>query len=102
MTATTPAETGFAEPPAECWCCGKEHPASALLHLNNHPEVTVCLWCGEYLARRAQERRDEMTPSLAGRARDVLRRGRRVVMDHGWQGLPIIGPVLRWLGRYMP
>jgi hypothetical protein len=102
MTASAAAQTEHAEPAAECWCCGKQHPSSALLHLDLHSEVTICLWCAEYLTRRAQERRDQMRPSLTGRARNVLRGGRRVVMDHGWQQLPVIGFILRWLGRHLP
>jgi ribosome-binding protein aMBF1 (putative translation factor) len=102
MTATTADQAEQAEPLAECWCCGKRHPSSALLHLDDHSEVTICLWCAEYLTRRAQERRDQMRPSPAGRVRDVLRRGRRVVIEHGWQRLPVIGSILRWLGRYLP
>jgi hypothetical protein len=102
MSAMTADEAGLDELPGVCWCCGGEHPASALLHLGNHPEVTVCLRCGELLARRAQERRDEMSPSLAARARGVMRGGRRTVMNHGWHERPLVGPVLRWLDRYVP
>ncbi|HEX5966903.1 MAG TPA: hypothetical protein VFY88_00385 [Intrasporangium sp.] len=101
MSAMPAAETNPAKP-EECWCCGNTYGESSLLHLGSHPEVTVCLACGDYLARRAQERRDEFSPSLAGRARDVMRAGRRVVMDHGWHELPVVGRVLRWLDRYVP
>ena len=95
-------ETDSARPPARCWCCGKEHPASALLRLDDHDEVRVCLWCAEYLAKRAHTRRDHMRPSIAGRGRNLLRSVRRTVMDHGWHQFPLFGPVLRWLGRYWP
>jgi hypothetical protein len=102
MTAATAAQAEHEPPPGVCWCCGKEHPTTALVNLGSHPEVTVCLWCADFLARRADERRDRLRPSPAGRARDVLRAGRRSVMDHGWHTLPVVGPVLRWLGRYLP
>jgi len=102
MPATTALQTEHDPPPGECWCCGKAHPATSLLNLGNHPQVTVCLWCADFLARRAGERRDHLRPSLAGRARDVLRAGRRIVMDHGWQRMPVVGPFLRWLGRDLP
>jgi hypothetical protein len=102
MSAMTADDADFAEQLGECWCCGNGYPPSALLHLGTHPEVTVCIGCGDYLAQRARERRDELRPSLAGRGRDVLRSARRVVMDHGWHELPVVGPVLRRLGRYLP
>lgn len=101
MTAGS-GNTNHPDPPAECWCCGTENATSNLVHLDNHSEVAVCLWCAEYLGRRADEQRDHLRPSAAGRARDVLRAGRRTVMDHGWQGLPVLGPGLRWLGRHLP
>ena len=102
MSATTAPNIEHHPPPGECWCCGKEHPATALLNLGSRPEATVCLWCADFLARRAGERRDRLRPSAAGRVRDVLRSGRRVVMARGWQTLPVVGPILRWLGRYLP
>jgi hypothetical protein len=102
MTAATESRIERDPPPGECWCCGKVHPATALLNLGSRPEATVCLWCADFLARRADERRDHLRPSLAGRARGVLRAGRRTVMEHGWQTLPVVGPLLRWLGRYLP
>jgi hypothetical protein len=102
MSTMSADETDFAEQAGECWCCGNRYPDAALLHLGSHPEVRVCLGCGDYLAQRARERRDELTPSLAGRGRDVLRRARGVVMDHGWHELQVVGPVLRRLGRHLP
>ena len=102
MVVRTAVQTEREPPAGRCWCCGKEHPATALLNLGDRPEVTVCLWCADFLAQRARERRDRLRPSLAGRARDVLRAGRRFVMDRGWQHLPLLGPVLRRLGRYLP
>lgn len=102
MSAMTAAGTDVGEQTGECWCCGNEHAESGLLHLGSHPEVTVCLGCGEYLAQRARERRDGMSPSIAGRGRDLLRSGRRFVVHHGWHERPVVGPVLRRLGRHLP
>lgn len=103
MSATpTPAQVDEAEPHTDCWCCGTPNPPSNLLRLNNHPEVAVCLSCADYLALRANEQRDHLRPSPSGRGRDVLRAARRAVIDHGWHRLPVIGPVLRWIGRFTP
>jgi hypothetical protein len=102
MATANPAAADEAEPVGECWCCGTPNPPSMLVHLNKHREVTICLSCADYLARRAHERRDELRPSAGARVRDVLRGGRRVVMDHGWHRWPVIGPVLRWIDRWIP
>ncbi|ABL79522.1 MULTISPECIES: hypothetical protein [unclassified Nocardioides] len=103
MTSTSiPAAVGETEDERRCWCCGTPNPPARLLQLNDHPEVDLCLACASYLALRAGERRDQLRPSLTGRLRDVMRAGRRQVVDHGWHRLPIIGPVLRWVGRFTP
>ena len=101
-SAPIPAALGGTDEERECWCCGTPNPPSRLLQLNGHPEVEVCLECARYLALRAGERRDQLRPSLTGRLRDVLRAARGLVVGHGWQRLPIIGPVLRWIGRFTP
>jgi hypothetical protein len=95
-------EVDEAEPQTECWCCGTANPPSNLLRLNSHPEVAVCLSCADYLALRAGERRDKLRPTLSGRSRNVLRTARSAVVDHGWHRLPVIGPILRWIGRFTP
>jgi hypothetical protein len=103
MTSTSiPAAVGGTDEERECWCCGTPNPPTRLLQLNGNPEVDVCLECARYLALRAGERSDQLQPSLAGRLRDVPRASRRVVVSHGWQRLPIIGPALRWIGRFTP
>ncbi len=91
-----------AEPPGECWCCGRDRPMAELLGLNEHSEVAICLGCAEFLGRRAGARRDELHPSKVARARDVLRDGRRIVVEHGWQDRPVLGALLRKLGRHLP
>jgi hypothetical protein len=90
------------EPTSRCWCCGTPNQETNLIRLNAHSEVAVCLPCADFLALRARERRDHRRPSLAGRGRDVLRAGRRTVVDHGWHRLPVVGPLLRRVGRYLP
>jgi hypothetical protein len=85
-----------------CWCCGGTYPADALLQLGNHPEVSVCLGCAHFLHKRAGAREDERRPSPAARVRDVVRSGRDVVIHRGWHRAPVIGPLLRWVGRYLP
>jgi hypothetical protein len=95
----------LAEAPAgalECWCCGQRFSAERLVHLGNHPEVGVCLGCAHFLHQQAHARADQLRPSLAGRMRDQLRRARKQVRDHHWHQQPVIGPALRWLGRYLP
>jgi hypothetical protein len=36
------------------------------------------------------------------RGRDWLRAGRRTVMRREWHRKPVVGPILRWLGRHTP
>ncbi len=88
--------------PQACWCCGERFPAERLVHLGSHPEVVVCHRCAHFLHHQARQQEDVLRPSIAGRLRDGLRSGRRVVMRHGWQHRPVIGPLLRRLGRYWP
>ncbi|WP_328332146.1 hypothetical protein OHA70_13295 [Kribbella sp. NBC_00382] len=91
-------------PPGEsvCWCCGGEFGSRDILRLGQHPEVGVCLQCARFLQRRAVEREDELHPSPGARARAVVRRGRDLVISHGWQQRPIIGQLLRRIDRYLP
>ena len=86
----------------QCWCCGRTRTESQLLHLNDHPEVAVCFGCARFLRRRATEQEDLSRPSAAARGRSVVRRVRSTVMEHGWQGRPVVGPVLRWVDKHMP
>lgn len=87
---------------AECWCCGTRQPKTAVVHLGNHAEVVVCLRCAHFLHQQARQREDALRPSPAGRARDELRKVRRMVMRQGWHQLPFIGRPLRWLGKHVP
>jgi hypothetical protein len=85
-----------------CWCCGRSRPESGVVRLGGHPEVAVCLSCAHFLHRQARGREDALRPSPAGRVRDGMRAGRRLVIQRGWQHKPLIGPVLRWLGGRLP
>jgi hypothetical protein len=87
---------------SECWCCGAEQPAAKMIHLGNHPEVTLCLRCAHFVHQQARAREDADRPSPTARARDLMRSGRRFVVDRDWPHKPIIGPVLRWLGPRLP
>jgi hypothetical protein len=87
---------------ASCWCCGAQRPADELVHLGAHPEVVVCLRCAHFLHHQARAREDAQHPSPATRVRDVLRAGRRQVVQRGWHQKPVLGPVLRWLGTKLP
>jgi hypothetical protein len=101
MSGVEPA-SGFDEGRVRCWCCGQQRSAQQVVHLGSHPEVAVCLGCAHFLHQRARAREDEQRPSLDGRARDVLRSGRALVMKYGWQNAPVVGPVFRWLGQRLP
>jgi hypothetical protein len=70
--------------------------------LGNHPEVKLCLRCAHFVHRRAQAREDQARTSPIARGRDWLRAGRRMVMRLELHDKPLIGPVLRWLGRHTP
>ena len=85
-----------------CWCCGRGRQEDDVVRLGGHSEVAVCLSCAHVLHQQARGREDAQRPSPAGRARDVLRAGRRLVIRRGWQNEPVIGPVLRWLGARLP
>lgn len=98
----TSPEIAVKESGSRCWCCGRTYPESALLRLGEHPEVAVCFGCARFLHRRATEEADAFRPSVAARGRSVVRHARRTVMKHGWQGRPVVGPVLRWVDRFLP
>ncbi len=87
---------------ATCWCCGNEFPEEQLLRLGSHPEVAVCLRCSVFLVRQARARRDANNPSMSGRVRQVVDGGRQAVVRMGWHRLPVVGPVLRWVGDHLP
>jgi hypothetical protein len=85
-----------------CWCCGRRQPESRVVRLGGHPEIAVCLGCARFLHQQARAREDAARPTPAGRARDVLRTGRRLVIRRGWHTRPVIGPLLRRLDGWLP
>ena len=85
-----------------CWCCGQLYAHERIVHLGAHPEVGVCLGCAHFLHQQALSLEDEMRSSLMVRARDLLRAARQSVLRHGWHQKPLIGGLLRWLGRRLP
>lgn len=85
-----------------CWCCGAPRPEEDVVRLGDHPEVAVCQGCAHFLHQRARAREDELRPSAAGTARDVLRAARELVIRRGWHNRPVIGPLLRRLGTRLP
>jgi hypothetical protein len=98
----TPLETAAGVGGGPCWCCGKSYPEAALVRLGMHPEVAVCFACARFLDRRATEQIDALRPSAAARGRTVVRQARSTVIEHGWQHLPILGTLLRWIDKRLP
>ena len=88
--------------PSQCWCCGVIDDPARLVHLGNHPEVVVCLRCAHSLSKWAWEIEDQARTGPAVRARDVIRRLRKTVVQRGWHHHRIVGRGLRWLGRFTP
>ena len=88
--------------PAPCWCCGAETEPDQLVHLGNHPEVAVCTRCAHTLSKWAWEIEDRTRSGPAVRARNLFRRARKAVVAHGWQHSPLIGRLLRALGKHLP
>lgn len=99
------AHTELQDPSAgksECWCCGVVELAERLVHLGNHPEVTVCTRCAHSLHTWAWELEDQAKTGPAVRARNAFRRLRAHGMEHGWHHNRVIGTPLRWLGKHLP
>ena len=85
-----------------CWCCGVIERPNRLVQLGNHPEVGLCLRCAHSVSKWAWEIEDRDRTGPAVRARDGMRRLRRMVVRHGWHRNAIVGRGLRWLGRFTP
>jgi ribosome-binding protein aMBF1 (putative translation factor) len=88
--------------PAHCWCCGRVAEPAKLVHLSNSPQVMVCTRCAHDLSRRARAIEDEARTGPAVAARNALRRVRSDVMRRGWHHGRVLGPLLRWIGRFTP
>jgi hypothetical protein len=82
-----------------CWCCGRAASEEQLVRLGRHPEVGVCLDCVGFLGRRARDREASLVHERLRSAADSVRGG---VTARQWHRLPVIGPVLRWVGRHSP
>jgi hypothetical protein len=98
---TGPAD---AREPTQCWCCGRPFAEDHLVRLGAHPEVALCLQCSKFVSRRAKERADALSGdrSPGALARALVHSGRDVVVSHGWQRGRVSGPVLRFVGRFLP
>jgi hypothetical protein len=82
-----------------CWCCGRVTAEDALVHLDNHPEVGICINCVHFLGRRAG---DYQATVVRQRLRATAESIRAKVMARGWHQHPAFGPALRWINRHLP
>jgi hypothetical protein len=87
---------------SECWCCGNVDDSDRMIHLGNHPEVTLCVRCGYWASHQAREIEDRNRTGPVVATRNRLRGLRETVMQHGWHHHPVLGPPLRWLGKHLP
>jgi hypothetical protein len=101
MTAQS-TSLGLPPQPSVCWCCGTVDESARMVHLGDHPEVSICTRCARAISKRAWEIEDQSKAGVAVRARHRFRDLRRAVIRHGWQHSPLIGRPLRWLGRRTP
>ncbi|EGD42756.1 hypothetical protein NBCG_02888 [Nocardioidaceae bacterium Broad-1] len=85
-----------------CWCCDNEFPATEVVHLGAHPEVSICFDCARWVRRRALLRADAGRRGLRGGLRRTLAQTRAAVIGRGWHDRPVIGPILRWVDRRRP
>ena len=102
MTTRTAVDSDDAVSRSECWCCGCVEPPERLIHLGNHPEVTLCIACGYWLRNRAWELEDQSRNGVLVRGRDLVRRTRDKVIQSDLHRHQIFGPPLRWLHKYLP
>jgi len=87
---------------ARCWCCDEVFEEQELVRLGSHPEVALCGDCARWVHRRAVERRYAGRRGPGPRARAGIRSVRGLVMQRGWQERRVVGPVLRWVDRFLP
>ncbi len=96
---STQAETAVGETgQSACWCCGQITDEDALVHLENHPEVGICVRCVRFLSRRAGDHQASARRRHLRGAADSIR---GQVMSRGWHERPVIGPVLLWINRHV-
>jgi hypothetical protein len=87
---------------SQCWCCGISGNPAKMVHLGNHPEVTLCTRCAHAVSKWAWENEDADRTGFAVRARDQFRGMRKAVVRRGWHHSRLIGRPLRWLGKHLP
>lgn len=102
MTAVQTSIEESGHPPAECWCCGCRRDADQMVRLGNHPEVTLCTRCARSVGKWAGEIEDRDRHSVAARARGGFRSARKMVMRRGLHRAPLVGGLLRRLGKHLP
>jgi hypothetical protein len=102
MTTRTAIDTADTGSRSECWCCGCFESQGRLIHLGNHPEVTLCVRCGYWMRTRAQEVEDQSRTGVLVRFRHVMRRARNKVIQRDLHRHPVFGRPLRWLGKHLP
>ena len=86
----------------QCWCCGAIDDPTRLVHLGNHPEVTLCLPCAHAVSKWAWEIEDQSKTGPLVMARDRFRALRRDVIRRGWHHSPLVGGPIRWVGKRLP
>ncbi len=62
----------------------------------------MCIGCARFLQRRAKERHGQTHPSLAVNINTRVGHIRDLIIRHDWHRRPLIGPVLRWINRFLP
>jgi hypothetical protein len=102
MTVPTAIDEEQTPGPSQCWCCGTIEDPAKLVHLGNHPEVTVCTRCAHWLSKWAWEIEDQDRTGPAVRARNRFRHLRTTVVRRGWHHNKLVGRWLRWVGRFTP
>jgi len=87
---------------SECWCCGCIDDPTRMVHLGNHPEVSLCVRCAHSVSKWAWEIEDQSKTGPLVMARDRFRAVRRGVIRRGWHRSPLVGGPLRWIGKRLP
>jgi len=91
------------EPPnGQCWCCGSINDPERMVHLGDHPDVSMCLPCARWAATEAWELEDRDKTGPLVDMRDRFRQLRRGVIHRDWHRHPVLGRPVRWLGKHLP
>lgn len=73
-----------------------------MVRLGNHPEVVLCLPCARWAAKQAAAIEDAYRSGVLVSLRDRMRELRSRVIRYGWHRNPVVGRVIRRIGRYWP